>query len=45
MFYNFVLNMWIMHRVTEAQVLAYVPKFLTSEEAQMILATPQKAQA
>ena len=42
MFYPFILNMWIMKKISEAQVKAYSPKFITAEEAEMILATPQK---
>jgi hypothetical protein len=40
-YYAFLLNLWIMRRLTESQVLAYVPKYITQEEADMILATPQ----
>ncbi|WP_226085637.1 hypothetical protein [Mesobacillus sp. S13] len=41
--YGFLLNMWIMGRVTETQINNYVGKgFITQEEADMILATPQK---
>lgn len=40
-YYNFYLNMWIMHRVTAEQVQAACPKYLTQEEVTMILATPQ----
>lgn len=39
--YGFILNMWIMGRVTEQKVYSYVSKFLTKEEADMIVATPQ----
>jgi hypothetical protein len=42
MFYPFLLNMWVMSRVTETQINSYVVKgFITQEEANMILATPQ----
>jgi hypothetical protein len=42
--YNFILNMWVMKRITEEQVQAYVVKgFITQEQANMILATPQVA--
>lgn len=41
--YGFILNMWIMKRIDEAKVLSYVPKYITQEEADMILATPQQA--
>lgn len=40
--YNFILNMWIMHRIDQAKVQSYVAKgYITQEEADMILATPQ----
>lgn len=39
--YGFILNMWIMGKVDEAKVQSYVPKYITQEEADMILATPQ----
>lgn len=41
MFYSFVLKMWTMHRITEEEVNAYVPKFLTADEAKAILSTAQ----
>lgn len=44
MFYGFVLNMWMMGRLTEAEVNAYVPKFISAEEARMILITPTNIQ-
>ena len=44
MFYSFVLNMWMMGRLTEDQVNANVPKFITAEEAKMILITPTQNQ-
>jgi hypothetical protein len=40
-YYNFFLNMWIMHRITAEQLQSKVPKYLTQEECDMILATPQ----
>lgn len=39
--YGFILNMWVMGRVTEQKVRSYVPMFITQEECNMILATPQ----
>ncbi len=40
--YNFLLNMWVMKRITETQVQNAVNKgYVTQEEANMILATPQ----
>ncbi len=40
-YYNFYLNMWIMRRITEEQLQSKVPKYLTQDECDMILATPQ----
>ena len=41
-YYGFFLNMWIMGRVTEAQLQIAVDKgYLTAEERDMIIATPQ----
>jgi hypothetical protein len=42
MMYQFILNMWIMGKITEEKVNSYVAKgFITQEQANMILATPQ----
>lgn len=41
--YGFLLNMWVMKKVDAAYINRCVPKFLTQEEADMILATPQNA--
>ena len=42
--YGFILNMWIMKRITEAHVRAYELKgTITNEEAKNILTTPQMA--
>jgi hypothetical protein len=42
--YNFILNMWIMKKIDEAKVQSYVTKgYITQEEANIILATPQVA--
>lgn len=41
--YNFILGMWQAGRVTEEQVRSYAQKgFITQEEADQILATPQE---
>lgn len=41
--YAFVLNMWVMRNIDEAKVQEYVTKkFITQDEANMILATPQQ---
>ena len=39
--YGFILNMWIMNRITQDKVSSYAPRFLTQEEVNMIIATPQ----
>lgn len=41
MFYGFLLSMWMMKRLDEAKIRTYVPKFITADEALMIIATPQ----
>lgn len=38
---QFILNMWIMARIDAAKVQSYVPKFITQDECNMTLATPQ----
>lgn len=43
MFYEFLLNMWIMGRIDEAYLTKAVDcKRITDEEKEMILATPQR---
>ena len=40
--YGFLLNMWVMKKVTEVQLTTYQTKgFITPLELDMILATPQ----
>jgi len=39
--YGFILNMWIMARIDAVKVQSYVPKYITQDECNMILATPQ----
>lgn len=39
--YGFILNMWIMRRIDAAKVQSYVPRYITQQECDMILATPQ----
>lgn len=39
--YQFILNMWIMERITATQVQGFVPQYITQAECDMILATPQ----
>lgn len=42
--YAFLLNMWMMNRVNETFVRSQVTrKFITQDEADMIIATPQNA--
>ena len=41
MFYNLILNMWIMGQLQKHKVLSKMPKYITQAEADMILATPQ----
>ena len=41
MYYAFILNMWIMAKITTEQVQAFVPKYINQDEADMILLTPQ----
>jgi hypothetical protein len=42
--YQFVLNMWVWKRVTEENVNYYATRgFITTQEAQQILATPQES--
>lgn len=42
--YGFILNMWIMKRITEVHVRAYEAKgTISKREAEMILAAPQVA--
>ena len=44
MFYNFMLSMWVAGTINEEKVRAYAPKFITNEQAELILATPRKEQ-
>lgn len=39
--YQFLLNMYVEGRITEAKLRSYVPLFITQEECDLILATPQ----
>lgn len=42
--YAFILNMWIMRKIDEAKVQSYVVKsYISQEEANIVLATPQVA--
>jgi hypothetical protein len=42
--YNFILNQWIMRKIDAVKVNSYVPKWITAEQAGIILATPQVSQ-
>lgn len=39
--YAFLIGMWTRRKVTETQIRNYVPRFITAEEAELILSTPQ----
>lgn len=41
--YAFLLNMWMMRRIDETFLNSQTPKFITIEERNMILVTPQNA--
>lgn len=39
--YNFILSMWVAGTINEAKVRAYCPLFITTDQRDLILATPQ----
>ena len=39
--YAFILNMWVMGKITADKVQSYAPRYITQAECDMILATPQ----
>lgn len=39
--YSFILSMWVAGKLSEAKVRSYSPIFLTTEEVNLILATPK----
>jgi hypothetical protein len=40
--YNFILSMWVARKITETKVREYAAKgFITTQEADLIIATPQ----
>jgi hypothetical protein len=39
--YQFILNQWILGKIDADKVQSYVPKWITQEQAETILATPQ----
>ena len=44
MFYNFILSMWVAGTINEEQGRAYAPRFITAEQAELIMATPRQEQ-
>ena len=38
---EFIKNMWIMGKIDEKKVQSYVPRFITQEQADIILAIQQ----
>ena len=41
MYYPFLLNLWIMNSISEAQIIAFTPYYITQAECTMILLSPQ----
>lgn len=39
--YSFILSMWYMRKINADKVRSYVPFYITQQEANAILATPQ----
>lgn len=39
--YNFILSMWVAGTIDEHRVRSYCPLFITPEQRDLILATPQ----
>lgn len=39
--YAMLLNLWVTKRISASKIQSYVPVFLTQDDADMILATPQ----
>jgi hypothetical protein len=39
--YQFILNQWILGKIDAEKVQSYVPKWITQEQAETILATQQ----
>lgn len=42
--YNFILQQWVMRKIDATKVNSYVPKWITVEQADTIVATPQVTQ-
>lgn len=41
MLYKFILNMWVMRKIDEEKVRSCVPRWITSEEAEIIILQPR----
>lgn len=41
MLYKFILNMWVMRKIDEEKVRSYVPRWITAEEAEIIILQPR----
>lgn len=39
--YNFILSMWVAGTIDERRVRSHCPLFITTDQRDMILATPQ----
>ena len=39
--YSFILSMWKQGKIDEEKVKSYCPKFITEEQVESILTTPQ----
>lgn len=39
--YAFILSMWVAGKINDMKVKSYTPKFISQEETELILATPQ----
>lgn len=42
--FTFLSLQWVMGKVTAEKLATYVPRFITQEEYEMIIVTPQKPQ-
>lgn len=39
--YQFILNQWVLGKIDAEKVQSYVPKWITQEQAETIISTPQ----
>lgn len=39
--YNFIKGQWVMGKIDAEKVYSYVPRYITQEQADEIVATPQ----